>query len=246
MVARYHSCQLDCAGCAALDRPPGPLALAIVCLAGMMAVARVGRAHPSSRWRRGSSSQWQVRRHFVDVAWLLVRAGDGGNGRASFGRGKNRRVGPPDGGNGGDGGSVYIHCSGGQHDLSSTFQRVTAADGTAGGSRKRPGANGADDRVLVPPGTLVRVYPEEHARHDRHAQPLREIVLDSDGEFHLLAAGGRGGEGNVNFASGAHRSPQESTDGEAGESYRVRLELRLIAVRSTCTAPPCCTTTLRG
>ena len=106
------------------------------------------------------------------------------------GRGKNRRVGPPDGGNGGNGGGVDIHCSGEQHDLSSTFQRVNAGHGTPGGSRRRPGANGAEASVFVPPGTLVRVYPEAHSRHDRHTAPLRELVLDTPGSCELLAAGG--------------------------------------------------------
>ena len=119
-----------------------------------------------------SSQLWAVSvlgtiatRSFVDVAWIDVRAGNGGGGAATFGRGKNRRVGPPDGGDGGDGGSAYIVCDAQQHDLALGKNRFRAEHGTFGKSKKRDGRAGEDVWIHVPRGTLVRAFTSEHRAH---------------------------------------------------------------------------------
>jgi GTPase len=169
-------------------------------------------------------------RSFVDVAWIAVRAGDGGGGAATFGRGKNKRVGPPDGGDGGAGGSAYIVCDAQRHDLALGRKHFRAQSGTFGKSQKRHGRAGDDLRIDVPCGTVVRAFPAEHRPHlHKDALPLWTAELDEDGAELLVAKGGAGGVGNLAFVSGAHRSPLERVEGEEGENYRLQLELKLIA-----------------
>ena len=164
------------------------------------------------------------------MAWVVVRAGHGGNGAATFARGRNRRVGPPDGGDGGAGGNVYALCDAAVHDLAIGRRHVSAAAGVHGRRRRCHGAVGADAYIRVPCGTVLRVFPAEHRPHiHRGASPLWSAHLDAAGDSVLLASGGIGGAGNLAFASGAHRSPQEQEDGEEGEHVRVQLELKLIA-----------------
>lgn len=179
---------------------------------------------------RGFGAPAAGRRSFVDVAWIDVRAGSGGGGASTFARGKNRRVGPPDGGNGGAGGSAYIACDAQQHDLALGKNTFRAQDGSFGKKRKRNGRIGQDIWIRVPRGTLVRAFPSEHRPHlHRDASPLWTAELDDDGAQLLVAKGGGGGIGNLAFASGSHRSPLEREDGGEGETYRIQLELKLIA-----------------
>ena len=195
--------------------------------------ARLGSCCPTDCARAGAAAAgWPQprRRGFIDVAWIAVRAGDGGSGAATFARGKNKRVGPPDGGDGGAGGTVYFVSDANLHDLALGRKHFRAQSGTFGKSKKLQGRNGGDLLIPVPCGTVVRVFPDEHRPHlDKSAAPLWTAELDDDGEELLLANGGRGGAGNFAFASGSHRSPQERVEGEIGEGYRVQLELKLIA-----------------
>jgi GTP-binding protein len=158
---------------------------------------------------------------FIDEAVIEVHAGKGGNGIVSFRREKNVPRGGPDGGDGGRGGSVYAVADGNINTLVDyRFARIhRAKDGERGYGRQKSG-KGADDVVLrVPVGTVIADVETGEAVAD----------LAKDGERSLLARGGHGGLGNVNFKSSTNRTPRRATPGEAGESRRLKLELKVLA-----------------
>ncbi len=157
----------------------------------------------------------------IDRARIFVKAGNGGNGSASFRREKYVPMGGPDGGDGGRGGTVYLRA---RANLTSLlpFQftsRFKADHGGAGRSQQRHGKNGKDLYVDVPPGTVV--WDDESG----------EIVADLTraGESTPVARGGQGGIGNVHFKSSTRQAPRIAELGEPGEERWLRLELRLIA-----------------
>ncbi len=158
---------------------------------------------------------------FVDEARFFVKAGDGGNGCVSFRREKFVPKGGPDGGDGGDGGSVYIRASSRLFSLIDFKYRshFLATRGEHGRGKKQHGARGKDRVVLVPPGTVVR--------DDATGTVLAELL--ADGDTALVARGGRGGKGNVHFASATNRTPRKATRGQPGEERWLRIELKLIA-----------------
>jgi GTP-binding protein len=157
---------------------------------------------------------------FVDKVPVIVHAGDGGDGAVSFRHEKFVDHGGPDGGNGGDGGSIIFVASRNQDTLASfRFQKeLHAEDGTAGSKRRRHGKNGADLRVMVPVGTSV-------------ASEAGEILADlgQDGEEAVIAKGGKGGFGNAHFVSSTRQTPKIAEKGEDGEVFTVELELKMIA-----------------
>ncbi|HET6427355.1 MAG TPA: GTPase ObgE [Phycisphaerae bacterium] len=158
---------------------------------------------------------------FVDEAEIWVFGGDGGNGCVSFRREKYEPHGGPDGGDGGDGGSVYcetddsvnvlMHLAGKHH--------WRAGRGAHGMGKKRYGRRGKDVVIRVPPGTILRDL--------EHGTVLKDLV--HPGERVCIAQGGRGGRGNVHFATPTHQAPREATPGEPGQVRRLHLELKLIA-----------------
>lgn len=158
---------------------------------------------------------------FKDEHTICVRSGKGGDGCVSFRREKFAPRGGPDGGNGGDGGSVYLVAS---HQLA-TFSDMSdqvhyrAADGGAGRGKKCTGRSGEDVRVPVPVGTLVRSRDG--------GQLLRDLA--EDGMELLVAEGGKGGRGNDAFKSATNQVPRESTPGGEWEERWLRLELKLLA-----------------
>jgi GTP-binding protein len=158
---------------------------------------------------------------FVDEADIVVEAGNGGNGSVSFRREKFIPRGGPDGGNGGDGGSVYLAARAGINTLADfRVQRIfRAPHGCKGGGRNMTGASGEDLRIDVPEGTIVTDLDTGETLGD----------LSGDGNALLVARGGRGGAGNTCFKSSINRAPRQSTPGEPGESRRLGLELRLLA-----------------
>jgi GTPase len=158
---------------------------------------------------------------FVDEARIEVRAGKGGDGCASFRREKFIPKGGPDGGDGGRGGSVWARADRNINTLIDYryTRRHQAENGRPGRGADCFGAGGADIELRVPVGTLI--FDEETgqqladlARHDERA---------------LLAAGGRGGLGNLHFKSSTNRAPRQFTKGEEGEHRMLRLELRVLA-----------------
>lgn len=157
---------------------------------------------------------------FVDEARIKVIAGSGGNGAASFHHEPFKPKGGPDGGDGGDGGSVILRADTSVGTLLELrdHPHVKAARGGHGQGARKHGAKGSDRIVLVPPGTVV--YTDAGTLIADLAQAGAEIVL---------AKGGRGGRGNVRFASSTRRAPSFAENGEPGEERWLRLELRLLA-----------------
>ena len=158
---------------------------------------------------------------FIDEATITVKAGNGGGGCLSFRREKYIERGGPDGGNGGDGGDVYLL---GDESLNTLidFQyqpQYRAKKGENGGGRNKTGAGGESIYIKVPIGTTVV------------DEDTQEILYDIEkvGEKALVARGGRRGVGNAAFKSSTNRSPRQTTPGEPGEYRSLRLQLKLIA-----------------
>jgi GTP-binding protein len=158
---------------------------------------------------------------FYDQSKIFVKAGDGGNGVIHFRREKFVPFGGPDGGDGGRGGSIYIEATSNQNTLVEYRyrQHFKAAPGEAGARQKMHGATGEDIVLSVPCGTIVR---------DADTQELIADLVEA-GQRVLVARGGRGGLGNVHFATSTHQAPREAQNGEPGEERWLMLELRLIA-----------------
>jgi GTPase len=158
---------------------------------------------------------------FADRARIHVAGGAGGDGAGTFRREAHVPRGGPDGGDGGHGGSVILVVEPGMTTLGD-FKRkrhFTGADGGRGTRRKAHGRTGSDAIVRVPPGTLVRTHPD--------GELVGELL--EAGSRLVVAAGGRGGRGNVHFATATHRAPTHFEKGTPGEERWVELELKLIA-----------------
>lgn len=157
---------------------------------------------------------------FVDTAKITVRSGNGGNGVVSFHREKYVAAGGPDGGDGGRGGNVVVTVD----DHMSTLmdfrykRKYTAANGTDGGGKRCTGRNGADLVLRVPRGTIIRDAATQEIIHD----------MSDDAPF-ILCKGGRGGWGNMHFATPTRQVPRFAKAGLPGESHDVFLELKLLA-----------------
>ncbi len=158
---------------------------------------------------------------FYDHTKIFVKAGDGGNGSIHFRREKFAPFGGPDGGDGGRGGSVYIEATSNLNTLIDYRyrQHFKAGAGLAGARQKMHGASGDDIVLVVPCGTVLR---------DAETNALVADLVDS-GQRVMVARGGRGGLGNVHFATSTHQAPHEAQKGEPGEERWLLLELRLIA-----------------
>lgn len=157
----------------------------------------------------------------VDQARITVHAGDGGNGCVSFRREKFVPRGGPNGGDGGRGGDVVMRV---QRNLSTLLhihnQRILRAGrGTHGMGSNKTGAGGEDAVIMVPPGTVVRDF--------NTGEVLGDLV--EDGDELVVAQGGRGGRGNVRFASATNRTPRKAEPGGKGEVKELELELKLLA-----------------
>lgn len=158
---------------------------------------------------------------FYDHTKIFVKAGDGGNGSIHFRREKFAPLGGPDGGDGGRGGSVYMEATANLNTLVDYRyrQHFKAEAGEAGARQKMHGAKGEDVVLLVPCGTVVREVDTQNLVAD----------LVEDGQRVMVARGGRGGLGNVHFATSTRQAPREAQNGEPGEEHWLALELRLIA-----------------
>ena len=158
---------------------------------------------------------------FIDEVSIDVKAGDGGNGLASFRRLKNIPKGGPDGGDGGNGGSIIFRSVYNLNTLSKfRFQRkFEAENGKRGGSQNKTGSDGKDLVIEVPCGTLLYDLETDN--------PLADLINNQD-EL-LICKGGKGGFGNLRYKSSTNRSPTKFTEGKEGDSLSLRLELRLLA-----------------
>lgn len=158
--------------------------------------------------------------NFVDNVSVVIKAGDGGNGKLSFRREKFISKGGPDGGDGGRGGHVILVGSRNQDTLAQfRFVKELAAEpGQPGGPSNRHGRNGKELEVQVPIGTLAM---------NAEGQVLADIR--QDGQKVIIARGGSGGFGNAHFVSSRRQAPNFAEKGEPGDELTVSLELKMIA-----------------
>ncbi len=158
---------------------------------------------------------------FIDEAHITITAGTGGDGCMSFRREKFIPRGGPDGGNGGDGGNVYFEADSRLNTLihfqGKKFHK--AQDGTEGGKRRSHGKKGKNLLIKTPVGTLIKNADNNHVIAD----------LVQEGQKILVARGGRGGLGNDHFKTSTNRAPRYTTKGRFGESFKLDLELKLLA-----------------
>ena len=157
---------------------------------------------------------------FVDSAKITIASGAGGRGCVSFRREKFIPRGGPNGGDGGQGGSIIIATNQRKRTLyhlrhKSHFQ---AKNGAPGEGSKRTGRNGADLTIEVPPGTLIIDSDTDDI--------LKDMVEE---ERFTIAHGGRGGRGNARFKTSTNRTPRMAQPGEAGQTLTIQLELKLLA-----------------
>ncbi|MGE0355981.1 MAG: Obg family GTPase CgtA [Burkholderiales bacterium] len=158
---------------------------------------------------------------FFDEARIEVIAGDGGDGSAHFRREKFVPRGGPDGGDGGRGGSILAVADSNLNTLIDyRYTRIFRAKHGEGGSGRDRNGRGAEDIVLrMPVGTVIRDADSGEVLAD----------LAKDGDTALLAKGGKGGLGNLNFKSSTNRAPRQFTPGGSGERRNLDMELRVLA-----------------
>ena len=157
---------------------------------------------------------------FVDKARITIRAGSGGNGAVAFHREKYVAAGGPDGGDGGRGGSVVFSVDDNMSTLMDfRYKRKYAAqDGMPGQGKRCNGRDGDTLVIKVPRGTIIRDTASGAIMHDM-----------STGEDWVAAKGGRGGWGNIHFATPTRQVPRFAKPGLPGESHDITLELKLLA-----------------
>nr|WP_307775418.1 GTPase ObgE [uncultured Cetobacterium sp.] len=158
---------------------------------------------------------------FIDEVIITVKAGDGGDGAATFRREKCIQFGGPDGGDGGRGGSVVFVADSNINTLIDfKYKKLFQAENGENGAKKNMfGRTGNDLVIKVPVGTQVRDFE------------TGKLLLDMKnlGEERVLLRGGRGGLGNTNFKNSVRRTPTMALRGKEGAELKVKLELKLIA-----------------
>ncbi len=159
---------------------------------------------------------------FVDNVEIEVRGGHGGSGLASFRREKFLPFGGPDGGDGGKGGDVYLKADSDMESLASFKHKrlFKAGNGGDGGKNRMHGINAEDLVIKVPVGTTAFVK-----------ESGRELVvadLRRDGQKALLVRGGRGGKGNVHYATSTRKAPRIFQQGEEGQQHDIILRMSLV------------------
>ena len=158
---------------------------------------------------------------FIDYAKIIIASGNGGNGAISFRREKYVANGGPDGGDGGKGGSVYFQVDLGLNTLVDFKykKKYVAKNGEGGSGSKCNGKKGEDLYIKVPQGTIIR--DEETGK----------VIADlsEENQVECILKGGRGGKGNVHFATPTRQVPNFAETGEPGIEKTVILELKLIA-----------------
>ena len=156
---------------------------------------------------------------FLDEKELLIRAGKGGDGVALFRREIYVPRGGPDGGDGGQGGSIYVVGKNNLHTLAhlSHTDKLLAQDGAKGGHRTSTGKSGEDLELLVPLGTIITSGGET------------VVEITEENQKVLLVKGGNGGWGNWHFRSSITQAPDRFNPGQAGEEMHIHLTLKLIA-----------------
>ena len=155
---------------------------------------------------------------FIDEINIRVQAGNGGNGIISFRREANVDRGGPDGGDGGKGGDIYFQGDDGLNTLLPFYyqNKYIAQSGENGKSKNQYGANGEDLIIKVPLGTMVF-----------NGEKLLADITTKD--KYLIALGGKGGRGNLKFKSSRNTAPRLCENGELGEVFDLKLNLKVLA-----------------
>jgi GTPase len=158
---------------------------------------------------------------FIDEAKIYVKAGDGGNGAATFRREKYIPMGGPNGGDGGRGGSIYVIADRNINTLVDYryTRKFIGKRGENGGGADQYGAGGDDIILRMPVGTVI---------YNLNTEEIIADLSEHDQKI-LIAQGGKGGLGNIHFKSSTNRAPRQKTNGVQGEEYELRLELRVLA-----------------
>ena len=158
---------------------------------------------------------------FADRAKIFIKSGKGGDGNVSFRRELYVPCGGPDGGDGGDGGDIIFEVDDGLNTLSDFRQvrKYAAQDGEQGGKKRCHGKNGGDLIVKVPEGTVIKEFESGKVIADMSGENRREVILK----------GGRGGQGNMHYATPTMQAPKYAQPGQSGQELWVQLELKVIA-----------------
>lgn len=158
---------------------------------------------------------------FADRAKIFIKSGKGGDGHVSFRRELYVPCGGPDGGDGGDGGDIIFEVEDGLNTLSDFRQvrKYAAQDGEQGGKKRCHGKNGGDLIVKVPEGTVIKEFESGKVIADMSGENRREVILK----------GGRGGQGNMHYATPTMQAPKYAQPGQSGQELWVQLELKVIA-----------------
>lgn len=158
---------------------------------------------------------------FADSAKIFIKSGKGGDGHVSFRRELFVAAGGPDGGDGGRGGNVIFEVDDGLNTLTDFRQvrKYVAGDGEPGGKRRCHGADAKDLIVKVPEGTVIKDFETGKVIADMSGENRREVILH----------GGKGGLGNMNFATATMQVPKFAKPGQPGKELFVQLELKVLA-----------------
>ena len=158
---------------------------------------------------------------FADRAKIIIRSGKGGDGHVSFRRELYVPAGGPDGGDGGRGGDVIFEVDEGLNTLNEFRHRrkYSAKDGQEGGKRRCHGSDGEDIVLRVPEGTVVYEAESGKVIADMSGDNRRQVILK----------GGRGGKGNMHYATATMQAPKYAQPGQPAQELEVRLELKVIA-----------------
>ena len=158
---------------------------------------------------------------FADRAKIFIKSGKGGDGHVSFRRELYVPCGGPDGGDGGDGGDIIFEVEDGLNTLSDFRQvrKYAAQDGEQGVKKRCHGKNGGDLIVKVPEGTVIKEFESGKVIADMSGENRREVILK----------GGRGGQGNMHYATPTMQAPKYAQPGQSGQELWVQLELKVIA-----------------
>ena len=158
---------------------------------------------------------------FIDYTEIKIVAGNGGHGCISFRREKYIAKGGPDGGDGGRGGNVIFVAN---SNISSLLdfrykKKIKAESGRNGGGALKTGRSGKHVLIQVPQGTIIKDLEDGKIVAD----------LDEDNKEIIIAKGGRGGHGNDHYKSPTNQAPRKAEDGRKGQSFKLSLELKLLA-----------------
>jgi len=158
---------------------------------------------------------------FADSAKIFIKSGKGGDGHVSFRRELFVAAGGPDGGDGGKGGDIIFEVDEGLNTLTDfrMKRKYVAGDGEPGGKRKCHGADAKNLTIKVPEGTVIKDFESGKVIADMSGDNKREVIL----------RGGKGGFGNMNFATATMQVPKFAKPGQPGKEMFVLLELKVIA-----------------